>query len=88
MKPELYILELSNCQYYIGSTINFDRRLFEHQLGKVISTKGKRPVKAVFHKEFDTIKQARQTEYKLKKYKNKNIIRQIIKDQKIHFMGS
>ncbi len=88
MKPELYILELSNGQYYIGSTANFDRRILEHQYGKVISTKGKRPVKTVFHKSFMSLKLARQVEYKIKSYKNKNIIRQIIKDQKIHFTGS
>jgi len=85
MNPELYILELANSQYYIGSTSDFNRRLFEHQSGKVISTKSKRPVKIVFRKSFPSLKTARQVEYKIKSYKNKNIIKQIIKDQEIHF---
>lgn len=88
MKPELYILKLSNGQYYIGSTPDFNRRLFEHQVGKVISTKGKRPVKVVFRKSFPSLKLVRQIEYKIKSYKNKNIIRQIVKDQVIRLAGS
>jgi len=86
MKPELYILGLSNGQYYVGSTPDFNRRLTEHQNGKVISTKGKRPVKVVFRKSFSDLKIARQVEYKIKSYKNKNIIRQIIKDKEIKFL--
>ncbi len=35
-----------------------------------------------------SLKQARQIEYKLKKYKNKKIIEQIIKDQKIFLKGT
>lgn len=88
MKPELYILELSNGQYYVGSTDNFDRRLLQHQHGKVISTKGKRPVMVALRESFLCLKLARQVEYKLKSYKNKDIIKQIIKDQKINFVGS
>jgi len=88
MKPVLYILELSNNQYYVGSTQNFDRRFYQHESGKVRSTKGKLPLKVVFQKEFTTLKQARQAEYKLKSYKNKQIIQQIIEDQQIKFMGA
>jgi putative endonuclease len=88
MKPELYILQLSNGKYYIGSTANFHRRISEHQNGKVISTKSKRPIKVVFRVEFDTLKQARQVEYKLKSYKNRNIIARIVRDQNINFLGS
>jgi len=88
MKPELYILELSNKQYYIGSTSDFRRRLTEHQAGKCISTKGKLPLKVAFRKEFDTLKLARQVEYKIKSYKSKLIVQAIVKDQLIHFLGS
>ena len=88
MKPELYILELSNGQYYIGSTSNLSRRFNDHQTGKVISTKGKRPIRCVFRKEFGTLKEARQIEYKIKSFKNKSIVKRIIKDQLIQFLGS
>lgn len=88
MKPELYILELSNNQFYVGSTPDLNRRFTEHLNGKVISTKGKLPAKIVFQREFDTLKQARQVEFKLKAFKNKDIIKHIIKDQLIRFLGS
>lgn len=88
MKPELYILELSNGQFYIGSTSDIKKRLIEHESGKVISTKGKLPIKLVFQKQFTTLKQARQVEYKLKSYKNKNIIQRIVTDQKINSIES
>ncbi len=88
MKPELYILKLSNGQYYIGSTPNFECRIYQHNNGQVKSTKGKIPAKVTFRKSFVTLKQARQVEYKLKSYKNKKIIQQIIEDQKINFLGA
>jgi len=88
MNSSVYILELHNGQYYIGSTPDLKRRLSDHQLGRVISTKGKLPLRLVFHHEFDSLIKARQTEYKLKKYKNKSIIKQIISDQHIKFLGS
>ncbi len=86
MKPELYILELSIGQYYIGSTSDLNRRILEHERGKVTSTKGKRPLRIVFRRELSSIKEARQIEYKLKSYKNKKIVKQIIADQKIKFI--
>ncbi len=88
MKSSLYILELANGQYYIGSTSDLNRILLNHIEGKVISTKGKLPLKMVFHKEFDTLIEARQAEYKLKKYKSKKIIKQIVSDQQITALGS
>ena len=88
MKPELYILKMSNGQFYIGSTPDLSRRFFEHCEGKVVSTKGKLPVEIVFHREFKTLRDARQAEYKLKSFKNKSIIERIVKDQLILFLGS
>ncbi|PIS07490.1 hypothetical protein COT78_03405 [Candidatus Berkelbacteria bacterium CG10_big_fil_rev_8_21_14_0_10_43_13] len=87
MKSAVYILELCNGQYYIGSTPNLERRLNEHRLGKAMSTKGKLPFKLVFSQGFVQLQEARNMEYKLKKYKNKNIIKQIVADGFIKSSG-
>ena len=65
----VYILKLSNGQYYIGSTNDLQRRLSEHNLGKTPSIRYKLPVELVFHQEFDCIIAARRVELMLKKRK-------------------
>lgn len=41
----VYILELSDRSYYVGTTPRLEERLKDHTEGKCISTKNKRPVK-------------------------------------------
>lgn len=75
----VYILQsLVNNRYYIGSTIDLDRRVLEHNSGKSSYTKLTRPFKLVFSKQYDSIKKARRIEYRLKKLKSKKIIERII----------
>jgi putative endonuclease len=55
----MYILECADGSYYVGSTTNLERRLWEHQEGigsKYTSTR--LPVKLVFAAEFESIKEA------------------------------
>ena len=71
-----YILLLSNKTNYTGITNNKERRLKEHQEGQSKSTKHYRPVKMIYSKEFETRKEARRLEVKIKnlgakKYLNK-----------------
>jgi len=85
----VYILRsLKNKKYYIGSTINLNRRLTEHNNGKVRYTSLSRPFELVFSQEYKTDSEARQIEYKLKKLKSKVIIERIISDGKIRLLGS
>lgn len=87
MKPVVYILEsLKNGRYYIGSTVDKERRLIEHNTSQVKATKNLRPLKLVFYQEFEEIKTARQVEYKLKKKKSRGIIKRIIEERKIEFI--
>jgi putative endonuclease len=51
---------------YIGSTLDFEKRLEEHNSGKVRSTKGRRPFRLIHKEECDTITQARRRENFLK----------------------
>ena len=87
IKGCIYILQsLKNKRYYIGSTINIKKRFFEHEQGKVLATRYLRPLKIIFLQNFDNIKDARRTEYKLKKYKSREIIEKIVNDKEIRFV--
>jgi putative endonuclease len=80
----LYILQSClNSSYYIGSTIDLEKRLSEHNNGYVKSTKNLRPMELRFYKKYETILEARRIEYKLKKMKNRKIIERIILEQEI-----
>lgn len=79
MKGFLYILqsEQSN-RYYIGSTVDWKRRLSEHNEGKSTYTKITKPWKLVYLHEYSTMTAARQDEYRLKSMKSRNIIEELI----------
>ena len=51
----VYILKCADDSYYVGSTTNLDRRLFEHQNGLIRGyTESRRPVELVWSAEFPT----------------------------------
>jgi len=82
--PHVYIIQsLKNLRYYVGSTTNLTQRIIEHNNGKSNYTKSTNPFKLVFSKEFSTIKEAKQMEYRIKKLKSRVIIEKIIKDNDI-----
>ena len=59
MKGYMYILECSDGSFYTGSTINIERRLFEHQSGIGANyTKKRLPVKVVYLEEYSRIDEA------------------------------
>jgi len=77
----VYIIQsLKNNRYYTGSTIDVKGRYKRHIDGRVKATCYLRPLKLVFYQKFDTIKEARQIEYKLKRLKRRGILERIIKD--------
>jgi len=88
-KGFVYILKsLKNNSYYLGSTNNIERRLSEHNLGKSKFTKNNRPYLLVFYQEFNSLKTAKQVEYKLKRLASRKIIEEIISEGKIHLSTS
>ncbi len=83
-KGYVYILQSErNGTYYVGSTNDVERRVFEHQIGHVKSTKNLRPWVLKFYKEYCTLTKARKIEYKLKSFKSKKIIERIIEGKEI-----
>ena len=72
----VYILESEKSgRHYVGSTSNLERRLTEHNEGKVKSTKRYCPWKIIFTEEFSAKQKSRdkdekQKVTKLKQFKN------------------
>ncbi len=69
----VYILQSEKTKrYYVGHTENLERRVFEHNSGKSISTKNGVPWKVVRTEYFQSRKEAM---YKEKQIKNRGIAR-------------
>ena len=65
----VYILLCNDNSYYIGSTINLDKRLHEHSSGiGAIYTAKRLPVKLVHFESYTNIKDAFEREKQLKKW--------------------
>ena len=55
----VYILECSDGSYYVGSTRDLEKRLWEHEQGMGAAyTSTRRPVRLVYAHEFATIREA------------------------------
>ncbi|HCM82097.1 MAG: hypothetical protein UW37_C0008G0024 [Candidatus Gottesmanbacteria bacterium GW2011_GWA2_44_17] len=84
MHGYVYILRsLKNNRFYIGSTINVDKRIQKHNTGFVQSTRNSHPYKIELIQEYRTIKEARQIEYKIKKLKRRDYIEKMILEKYI-----
>ncbi len=76
----VYILKSINKKwYYVGSTNRIEIRIKEHNKGYVKSSRLYRPLKLVFSKKFNSEKEARDYERKIKdcRIEKEKIIRQI-----------
>lgn len=77
----VYILKsLRDGRYYIGSTTNIEKRLKHHKGGFTPSTKRFGGVELVFQQKYESLKNARYIEKRLKKLKRKDYLEKIIKD--------
>lgn len=76
----LYILFSKKLnKYYIGSTNDVQRRLYEHNIGHSVFTKNGIPWGLFFTKDFETLAAARNEERRLKKCKSRRYIENYIK---------
>lgn len=63
-----YILECSDGSLYTGYTVNLEHRLAMHNAGKASKcTRGRLPVKLVYHEEFVSKSEAMSRECQIKK---------------------
>ena len=68
----MYILRCSNGQYYVGSTLDSDKRLAEHQSGEgALFTKKHLPVELVYYEQFQRIDEAFLREHQIKGWNRK-----------------
>jgi putative endonuclease len=73
----VYILKSTNFpKTYVGSTVNFERRLTEHNSGKSTFTKRYLPWVVVYKEEFDDLSLARKREKYLKSADGRKFIKQ------------
>jgi putative endonuclease len=80
----IYIIQSQkNGSYYIGSSGKPDKRILEHNMGNTKSTRLLRPWKLIFKQKFELPSEARRIEKKLKTFKSRKIIEQIILDNQI-----
>lgn len=75
----IYILKsLKNGRFYIGSTNNLERRLLEHNTGRMKSTKAFAPYALVYNEKFsDRITAVRREKY-IKAQKSRMFIENLI----------
>jgi len=65
-KGFVYVLRCEDQKLYTGSTRDLDKRLEAHRMGRVRTTKNRRPVELIYTEEFEDYKEARQRELYLK----------------------
>ena len=75
-----YILLLGNKQLYTGYTADLERRISEHQRGKVASTARRQPVELIHVERYLLKTDAQRRERFLKTTEGKRLLRQQIRD--------
>lgn len=83
----MYILKCADGSYYTGSTVNLERRLWQHQNGEGANyTKTRLPVELVYYEEYDRIDEAFYREKQVQGWsrkKKESLIKGNYKDLKI-----
>jgi len=75
----VYILQSeSTGRYYVGSTSDLARRVFEHARNHTPSTRNRGPWKLVHREDFSILASARAREAEIKRWKSAQLIRKLI----------
>jgi len=78
----IYILKsLKDNKTYVGYTNDLDRRLSEHNAGKNIATKNRRPLELVFSEQFETSAEAKKRELYWKSGGGRRKLKNLFKDK-------
>ncbi|MDB2152898.1 GIY-YIG nuclease family protein [Clostridium butyricum] len=79
----VYIVECSDGTFYTGWTNNLDKRIEQHCNGTGAKyTRGRGPVRLVYHEEFNDKRDAMRREYEIKRYSRINKLKLIENMQK------
>lgn len=76
----VYILKSKSGKFYVGSTANLDKRLLHHFGGYTPSTKRLHVMSVALAQEYETLKNARSVEKKIKNLKRHDYIEQMLQD--------
>lgn len=80
MQYYVYILKsLKDGRLYIGYTTDLEKRFEEHQNGKVIATKHRRPFERIFYEAYKSSKNAKRREKYFKTSKGKSTLRMMLR---------
>ena len=75
----VYLLQSErNGRYYVGYCEDVERRLEQHNAGKVKATRHIRPWRVAYREEHSTGTEARQREYYLKSLKSRKVLEELI----------
>jgi len=81
MNCSVYVLQSKkNGSYYVGSAVDPQTRLADHNLGKTTYTSRNRPFELVFQQKFESVSKARTIEQRIKSWKRRDFIEKIITD--------
>jgi len=69
---------LKDLGFYIGCTKNIEKRISEHNKGKTISLRKRRPLVVVYIEKHDNVNDAYAREKEIKSYKGGNEFKKII----------
>jgi putative endonuclease len=76
----VYLLLLKNGEIYKGVTADLKRRIKEHKLGKVTSTKNKRPLSLIHYEAYLLKSDASRREKFLKTTEGRRLLKQQLKN--------
>ena len=84
----VYVLESEkDGSFYTGFAQDLERRLQQHNIGKVKSTRHKTPFRLVYSEAYLSTTEARRREYYLKSQKSRKFIEELIKKRAISSAG-
>ena len=82
----VYIARMINNQYYVGSTVDLERRTKQHRQKHTRTTTNRGFDAIVLKQEYATLNQARTVERKIKKLKRRDYIEKMIEDGYIEIL--
>ncbi|MDP2703753.1 MAG: GIY-YIG nuclease family protein [bacterium] len=79
-KGYVYILRDSTGKFYVGSTTDVERRLYQHEGGHTQTTARMKNPEIMLAQVYDSLVQARKIERNIKALKRKDYIEKIVRD--------